>query len=68
MVDTGAGAHRRDERGMTTAEYASGMLCTAVIGCGMAALADAGWFIDLFARLFDVALSKTLPELLGWVS
>jgi len=65
-MDIGLRACRRLERGMTTAEYATGALCTGVIACGMAALVDSGWFVRLFEQLFDAALIRTLPELLGW--
>ena len=53
---------------MTTAEYAGGRVCTAMIGCGLVALVDIGWFTDMFERLFDAALTRPLPYLLGWVS
>lgn len=50
---------------MTTAEYGVGALGTATIACGLITLVDAGWFGDLFEHIFDVAFTKTLPEILG---
>jgi hypothetical protein len=50
---------------MSTAEYAGCTGGVALIAGGLVALVDAGWFPGLFARVFDAAMTWTLPDLLG---
>jgi Protein of unknown function (DUF4244) len=58
---------RQSERGMTTAEYAAGVVATALIGSCLGSLTHAGWFGRMFERVFDAALTRTLPDLIGWL-
>lgn len=55
----------RGEQGMTTAEYAGCAGGVTLIASGLVALVDSGWFSGQFARIFDAAMSWTLPDLLG---
>jgi len=55
----------RGERGMSTAEYAGCAGGVALIAGGLVALVEAGWIPGLFARVFDAAMTWTLPDLLG---
>ena len=62
----GSGCGRlRGEAGMTTAEYAGCAGGVALVAGGLLALVEAGWFTGLFARIFDAAMTWTLPDLLG---
>jgi hypothetical protein len=56
---------RHGERGMITAEYGVGVLCTAVIACGLVTLVDAGWFAEFLVRIFDVSFNRTLADLVS---
>ena len=58
---------RAVERGMTTAEYVTGVVATAAIGSCLVSLADAGWFGEMLGRVLDAALTRTLPDLIGWL-